>query len=141
MVIIKYGNRDNPTIVLLTPMMVSGADLYDLMKPYFKGAYHVIAPDQGGHSKAGAYISADVEYRALRSFLFESKCTEIALVYGASLGMAVAWRLFFDSAFHGAHAWFDGVALARNASFAEWLLKAIVEKRTSVNHFSVPFHW
>ena len=90
MFINEYGNRDNPTIVLLAPMMVSGADLYELMKPYFKGSYHVVAPDQGGHVKAGAYISADEEYRALRSFLLENNCTEIALVYGASLGVAVA---------------------------------------------------
>lgn len=39
MFINEYGNRDDPTIVLLAPMMVSGSDLYDLMKPYFKGAY------------------------------------------------------------------------------------------------------
>ena len=67
MFINEYGNRDDPTIVLLAPMMVSGSDLYELMKPYVKGAYHVIAPDQGGHGKAGAYISADEEYRALRT--------------------------------------------------------------------------
>lgn len=129
MVINEYGSRDNPTIVLLAPMMVSGTDLYDLMKPYFKGSYHVVAPDQGGHGKAGAYISADEEYRTLRSFLLENNCTEITLVYGASLGVAVAWRLFFDPAFHVAHAWFDGVALAKNAGFAEWFMKKLFRSR------------
>ena len=129
MFINEYGNRDDPTIVLLAPMMVSGSDLYELMKPYVKGAYHVIAPDQGGHGKAGAYISADEEYRALRTFLPENNCTEIELVYGASLGVAVAWRLFFDPAFRVAHAWFDGVALARNASFPEWFMKKMFRSR------------
>jgi pimeloyl-ACP methyl ester carboxylesterase len=129
MFINEYGNKGDPTIVLLAPMMVSGSDLYELMKPYFKGAYHVIAPDQGGHGKAGAYISADEEYRALRTFLLENNCTEIELVYGASLGVAVAWRLFFDPAFRVAHAWFDGVALARNASFPEWFMKKMFRSR------------
>ena len=115
MFINEYGSREDPTIILLAPMMVSGADLYHLMESYFQNAYHVIAPDQGGHGKAGAYISADDEYQTLRSFLLETDCREIALVYGASLGVAVAYRLFFDPAFHIAHAWFDGVALCENA--------------------------
>lgn len=37
MFINECGNRNNPTVILL-------------------------APDQGGHGKAGAYISADEEY-------------------------------------------------------------------------------
>ena len=80
MFINEYGNREEPTIILLAPMMVSGADLYHRMKSYFHNAYHVIAPDQGGHGKAGAYISADEEYQTLRSFLLETDCREIALV-------------------------------------------------------------
>ena len=59
MFINAFGSRDNPTIVLLAPMMVSGTDLHDLMQPHFKGDYHIVAPDQGGHGKAGAYRSAD----------------------------------------------------------------------------------
>ena len=129
MFINEYGSRDDPTIILLAPMMVSGFDLHNLMNPYFKGNYHIIAPDQGGHGKAGAYHSAEQEYQTLRSFLLEIGCTEIALVYGASLGVAVGYRLFFDPAFHIAHAWFDGVALARNARFAEWFMKRMFRSR------------
>ena len=129
MFINEYGSREDPTIILLAPMMVSGTDLYDLMRPYWKGAYHVIAPDQGGHGKADTYISADEEYQALRSFLLENDCREIALVYGASLGVAVAYRLFFDPAFHIGRAWFDGVALAENAGFAEWFMKKLFRSR------------
>lgn len=129
MFINEYGSREDPTIILLAPMMVSGADLYHLMKPNFQNAYHVIAPDQGGHGKAGAYISADDEYQTLRAFLLETDCREIALVYGASLGVAVAYRLFFDPAFHIAHAWFDGVALCENARFPEWFMKKLFRSR------------
>ena len=129
MFINAFGSRDNPTIVLLAPMMVSGTDLHDLMQPHFKGDYHIVAPDQGGHGKAGAYRSADEEYQTLRSFLLEIGCTDIALVYGASLGVAVGYRLFFDPAFHVARAWFDGVTLARNARFAEWFMKRMFRSR------------
>ena len=61
MFIHEYGSRDCPTIILLAPMMVSGADVYSLMSPHLTGEYHIIAPDQGGHGQAGQYVSADQE--------------------------------------------------------------------------------
>ncbi len=122
MYINEYGDKNDPTIILLAPMMVSGEDLYNLMSPHFKGEYHIIAPDQGGHGKAGAYISADDEYAQLKEFLTENGYRHIDLVYGASLGVAVAYRLFFDKDLDVAHAWFDGVALSGNAGFAEWFM-------------------
>ncbi len=129
MFINEYGKREDPTVVLLAPMMVSGKELYRLMKPYFKGSYHILAPDQGGHGKAGAYRSADEEYRTLRAFLLKNGCTHISLVYGASLGVAVAYRLFLDPAFQIDRAWFDGVALAENAAFPEWMMKRLFRSR------------
>ena len=129
MFIHEFGNRDDPTVILLAPMMVSGTDLYALMSPHFNGTYHFIAPDQGGHGKAGAYTSADEEYRELKGFLLETGCTRIELVYGASLGVAVGYRLFLDPDFSVAHAWFDGVALCRNAGFAEWFMRNMFRSR------------
>jgi len=129
MFINEYGNRNDPLIVLLAPMMVSGEELHQLMNPYFQDNYHFVAPDQGGHGKAGAYISADDEYRTLKSFLLESGYTEIELVYGASLGAAVGYRLFLDPDFTVHHAWFDGVALSRNVGFVEWIMKKLFRSR------------
>ena len=45
MFINEYGNRNDPTIILFAPMMISGADLYGQMRPFFQGSYHIIAPD------------------------------------------------------------------------------------------------
>lgn len=129
MYINEYGNKNEPVIVLLAPMMVSGEELYQLMHPYFKGKYHFIAPDQGGHGKAGAYVSADEEYKTLKSFLLKEGYTQIELVYGASLGVAIGWRLFLDPDLTINHAWFDGVALSRNAGFAEWFMKRMFRSR------------
>lgn len=125
----EYGNRNDPTIILLAPMMVSGTDLYTLMTPYLKGSYHIIAPDQGGHGKAGSYVSADKEYQTLKAHLLDNGCTDIELVYGASLGVAVGYRLFLDRKFQVRHAWFDGAALAENAGFAEWFMKKMFRSR------------
>lgn len=112
MYINKYEKIGAPVVVLLAPMMVSGSDLYELMGTHFTGEYCIIAPDQGGHGKSGAYISADEEYRFLKEFFQREGIEDIHLVYGASLGVAVAYRLFLDPDFNVAHAWFDGVALA-----------------------------
>ena len=129
MFINEYGSREDPTIILLAPMMVSGSDLYALMKPYFKGRYHFIAPDQGGHGKAGGYVSAEEEYKALRLFLMETGCRDVALVYGASLGVAVGYRLFLEGQIKVHSAWFDGVALCKNARFADWFMKRMFRSR------------
>ena len=39
MFIHEIGNRDNPTIILMAPMMVSGEELYSLMSPHLTGEY------------------------------------------------------------------------------------------------------
>ena len=80
MFINEYGDKNDPLVLLLAPMMVSGENLYHLMHPYFKHNYHYIAPDQGGHGKAGAYISADEEYKTLKSFLLDEGYREVDLV-------------------------------------------------------------
>ncbi len=129
MYINEYGNRTKPLVVLLAPMMVSGSDLYKLMSPYLKGDYHIISPDQGGHGQAGAYINADEEYACLKKYLLDNGMNKIDLVYGASLGVAVAYRLFLDPDFLVEHAWFDGVALAKSAGFAEWFMKKLFRSR------------
>lgn len=130
MYINEYGNPNNPKLIFLAPMMVTGADLYSFISPYLKGDYFIIAPDQGGHGKAGAYISADDEYKQLKECLLRNGYTDIKLVYGASLGVAVGWRLFMDETFNVEHAWFDGVALSDKPSrMSEILISKIFKSR------------
>lgn len=129
MYINEYGNPENPKLILLAPMMISGENMHDLMMPYLKGDYFIIAPDQGGHGKAGAYISADDEYDQLKDYLEKKNYKDIKLVCGASLGVAVAWRLFLDPEFNIEHAWFDGVALSKSAKFAEFFMSKMFRKK------------
>lgn len=125
----EYGNREDPTIILLAPMMVSGENLYEIMSPHFKRQYHFIFPDQGGHGKAGAYISADDKYAQLKKALVKSGHRDIFLVYVASMGSAIGYRLFMDKEFEVKHAWFDGVVLTEKAAFAEWLMKTMFHRQ------------
>lgn len=50
-------------------------------------------------------------------------------MYGASLGVAVGWRLFWDRDFHLKKAWFDGVALNKKARVAEVLVRHMFKKK------------
>lgn len=129
MYIHEYGDKKEPTVILLAPMLISGEDLYKLMSPRFKGQYHIIAPDQGGHGRVGTYIGADEEYSELKCFLLKRGFRQISLLYGASLGGTVAYRLFLDADFEVVHAWFDGIMLSRRAGFAEWFMRNMFRSR------------
>ncbi|MCR4901452.1 MAG: hypothetical protein K6A23_01220 [Butyrivibrio sp.] len=125
MYINEYGCSDNPRIILLAPMMVSGSDIYELMSPYLIGEYCIIAPDQGAHGKAGKYLSAEAEYSQLKDYLIEKNYKDIKLCFGASLGVALGWRLFNDDEFKVDYAWFDGVALKKSSPIAEIFMKKL----------------
>ncbi len=129
MYINEYGNPENPKLLLLAPMMISGTNMKNLVKPYLKGEYFIIAPDQGGHGKAGAYVSADIEYRQLKDYLEKKNYKDIKLVYGASLGVAIAWRLFLNLDFNIEHVWLDGVALTKSSKFVEFYMSKMFRKK------------
>lgn len=129
MYIHEYGNTEDPTVILLAPMLISGEDLYKLVSPHLKGRYHVVAPDQGGHGKAEKYSGAQEEYRELKTFLLDRDFRKIDLLYGASMGAATAYRLFLDPDFDVVRAWFDGVMLSKSAGFAEWLMRNMLKCR------------
>ena len=42
MFINEYGSREDPTIILLAPMMVSGVDLYHRMKAFLRRRQNVL---------------------------------------------------------------------------------------------------
>ena len=123
-----FGELQDPVIVLIHPTMLTGEQLYQLFSPYFTGKYCFIAPDQGGHGKAGNYISADDEYAGLKQFLIENNVTKVKLVYGASLGVTVAYRLFLDPSIETEYGWFDGAAFSNGAPLWEWLAMSLFRR-------------
>ncbi len=72
MFINEYGSKNDPILLLLAPMMVSGEDLYQLMHPNFKANYHFIAPDQGGHGKDGADFKRQFTADSYRQFFLDA---------------------------------------------------------------------
>ena len=72
MLINEYGDKNDPLVLLLAPMMVSGEDLYQLMHPYFKQNYHYIPPDQGGHGKPGADFKRQFTVESYRRFFLDA---------------------------------------------------------------------
>lgn len=110
-------------------MLVSGKEIYDLMIPYVKGKYCFIAPDQGGHGKAGAYVSADTEYQELKRYLLDNDHRQIKLLFGASLGAAIAWRLYNDDDLTIGKAWLDGPSFSNGSEAAKWFLSNMFRKK------------
>lgn len=61
--------------------------------------------------------------------MLEKGYTKIELIFGASLGVAVAYRPFLDPDFNVSHAWFDGVAFIKKAPFIEWFMKKLFRQK------------
>ncbi len=141
MTINAYGNPSDPAVILLAPLLVSGEDIYSYMSPFFTGSCYFIAPDQGGHGKAGNYVSLEAEYNTLKQFLSEKGIRKITLLYGASLGASTAYRLFTDPGFEIECMWLDGVILNKNAGIAEKYMSSMFKnqkKKMAETHREVP---
>ncbi len=110
-----YGDPHDPVILALHPMSITGQDLYEALKPSLSGSYFVIAPDQGGHGRSGPYVSRDEELNTLKTYLLDNGCTDIRLLYAASMGVAAAYEILKDPAFHVDKVWFDGASLSEAA--------------------------
>lgn len=126
MYIHEFGSGALPKIILLHPMGITGAELYQIFSPYFQGDYCIIAPDQGGHGKAGHYVSLQDEVLTLEQYLISRNYKDIKLLYGASMGAAAACELLKNNALHIEKIWLDGGAFAANAPLANCVVKAML---------------
>ena len=94
MIMHTYGREGAPVILMLQPMGISAEMLYKILGSKFKGDYHILIPDMGGHGdEIGEFISADIEAEHALLYLKAAGISEIALLYGASIGAAVALRM------------------------------------------------
>lgn len=137
MFIHSYGNTEAPTVIILHPMGITGAKMYETVGKKL-GDYCVIAPDLGNHaSEKRDFRSAQAEAAALHDYLVKRSRTNIRLLYGASLGAAVALKLlcYHDLAIE--HVYLDGAPVARLgfmmrqifAPVLVWQKKMIVRNR------------
>ncbi len=128
MYINEYGDSSLPKVIILHPMEVTGEEIYHLILPYLKGAYCFIAPDQGGHGKSDHYLSLENEVDTLKKYLLEKGYTDIRLLFGASMGVTVAYELLKDEEFHFDRIWFDGGMLAKSAPVMNRLMRMVFLK-------------
>ena len=113
MYIHKYGKKEASIVVILHPMGITGEKMYEVIGQKL-GDHCVIAPDMGDHgSEKRVFRSARAEVAALHDYLIKSKNNKIKLLYGASLGAAVALKMLDYSDLEIENVYLDGAPVAR----------------------------
>lgn len=113
MYIHKHGNNTDPTVIILHPMGITGTKMYEVVGQKL-GDYCVIAPDMGDHgSEKRDFRSARTEAAALHDYLVKSGRMKIKLLYGASLGAAVALKILDYTDLEIENVYLDGAPVAR----------------------------
>ena len=137
MYIHKYGDQTLPAVIILHPMGITGAKMYEAVGRKL-GDYCVIAPDMGDHgSEKRDFRSPRAEAAALHDYLLKAKMTKIKLLYGASLGAAVALKMLEYPDLEIENVYLDGAPVARLgfamrrifAPVLVWQKKMIVRNR------------
>lgn len=94
-------------------MGITGTKMYEVVGQKL-GDYCVIAPDMGNHaSEKRDFRSARAEAAALHDYLVKSGRMKIKLLYGASLGAAVALKMLDYTDLEIENLYLDGAPVAR----------------------------
>lgn len=114
MVMHIYGSKEDPAVLLLHPMGITAEKIYEIIGSKFKGKYFLLIPDMGNHGMEKAdYVSAEAEAENMRDYLVENGITDLALVYGASMGAAVALRMLSFHEISVKSLYLDGAPIAK----------------------------
>ena len=109
----KHGHDTAPTVIILHPMGITGEKMYEVVGSKL-GDYCVLTPDMGNHaSEQRDFRSAAAEAAALHQYLVKRKKQTIRLLYGASLGAAVALNLLQYTDLKIENVYLDGAPVAR----------------------------
>ncbi len=125
----EYGDPENPKILMLHPVNMTGEELYQKLQVHLDWDYCIIAPDQGGHGKSGPYQSVLEETVQLLRYLREKQYTRFKLLYGASMGCAIAWRLMQEKDLQFEKIWLDGPLLQRHAVVTEAAMSSMYQRQ------------
>ena len=126
MVIHEYGNTGSEKILVLHPMLLTGAFSAKFLAPLSE-RYCIIAPDLSAHGQAASseFISAENEAAAILRSLKEKGYTDIALMLGISLGARVALELLKDDSIQWKCIVLDGAPVYKNARFLRFVYNII----------------
>ena len=125
MTIYEYGDRSKPHILLVHGMWM----MHEMMLPYvdkLRDDYHIIAPDLTGHgSDKGRFESSQKDTTEIVDWLVQNQMTELALVFGASLGGVIAMDVISnENVLHTHCAVMEGASLMRVRG-VEWVFRAM----------------
>ena len=105
------GNKENPAVILIHGMLMSGEDPLVFGK-YLADEYYVISPTLDGHGDDGSELeSAKQEARNIVDYLISAKISDIALIQGSSMGAEVVLAVRSECKVRGlnvGHCFFDG---------------------------------
>ena len=105
------GNIENPAVILIHGMLMSGEDPLVFGK-YLADEYYVISPTLDGHGDDGSELeSAEQEARNIVDYLINTNISDVALIQGSSMGAEVALAVCNECKSRGlnvGHCFFDG---------------------------------
>ena len=109
-----YGQPSAPAVVLLHPMGITAEKLYAIIGRKLKGSYYLLIPDMGNHGREESdFLSAEDEAESICKYLKAHGIIDIAMVYGASMGAAVALRMLSHSEIRVRGLYLDGAPIAK----------------------------
>ena len=109
-----YGKNTDPVVVLLHPMGITAEKVYEIVGSKLNGDYYLLIPDMGNHGMETAdYISAENEADNICRYLTENRIVDIAMIYGASMGAAVALRMLSHTEIKVRSLYLDGAPIAK----------------------------
>ena len=138
MFIHAHGEKEDPLIILLHPMGITGEKMYEVVGKRFRGCYYVLSPDMGKHgSEQKPFLSAKEEADELYRYLVREGLTTVDLLYGASLECAVSLHLLSYNDLDIRRIYLDGAPVARLglvmrnifAPVLVWQQKMIIKNR------------
>ncbi|MBR2295315.1 MAG: alpha/beta hydrolase [Clostridiales bacterium] len=110
----EFGDKDAPVILMLHPMGVTAQKIYDEIGSRFRGKYRLLIPDMGNHGEEKSdYVSAEDEAGKICGYLKDNGITEVALIYGASMGAAVALNVITCPDVRFRSMYLDGAPIAK----------------------------
>ena len=99
MLFYEFGNKSNPTILLIHGLGIVWWQLQALYEPLSQN-YHVIVPALDGHTLPfdnqpipSCFTTLDSQAEQIEQFLLQHSISELHTVYGISLGGTIATRL------------------------------------------------
>lgn len=108
---VNLGNKNDPAVVLIHGMLMSGEDPLVFGK-FLADEYYVICPTLDGHADDGSELeSAEQEANNIADYLQENGISDVALIQGSSMGAEVALAVRKECGRRGlnvGHCFFDG---------------------------------